>query len=51
MDEKTLKWIGLFATAIGFGATLMSNWVGDKKQEVLIENKVNKAIEKHLKNK
>ena len=31
MDNKLVKWLGIGATAIGMGATLLSNWVSVKQ--------------------
>lgn len=39
-----LKVIGMLATAGGFVLTLVSNWVQEKQQDEIIEEKVNKAL-------
>lgn len=47
-DKKRnlIKVLALFATALGFGATLLSDWANGKEQEALIEEKVNEALAK-----
>jgi hypothetical protein len=42
---KILKVLGLAATVIGMGATLLTDWVDDKKMDEKIEEKVNAALE------
>lgn len=46
MSKKklSLKTLGIIATAGGIGISLLSSWVGDQKQEKLIEEKVAKAL-------
>ena len=41
-----VKGIGLAATAVGVGATLVTDWVNDKKMDQKIEDKVNEALSK-----
>ena len=41
---SALRLIGLGATALGFVATLIGNWVSDNKIETEIDEKVNKAM-------
>ncbi len=41
---KNLKALGMLVTAGGFVLTLVSNWVQEKQQEEIIEEKVNKAL-------
>ena len=38
--------IGIAATAIGLGATLLTDWVNDQKMDEKIEEKVNEALAK-----
>lgn len=45
MNPGLLKGLGIIATAIGFGATIFSNWVEDKNLDRKIEDRVNKALE------
>jgi low affinity Fe/Cu permease len=40
----SLKAIGIVATVIGFGVTLLTNWVDDKKMDEKIDEKVNEAL-------
>ena len=44
MNNKTIKIIGLVATAIGMGATLITDWVNDKKIDEKISEKVVEAL-------
>jgi uncharacterized protein YacL (UPF0231 family) len=46
MDSKWIKVLGIVATAIGMGATLLTDWVNDKKTDEKIEEKVNEALAK-----
>lgn len=39
-----LKVLGLLTTVGGFLLTLASNWVQEKQQDEIIEEKVNKAL-------
>ena len=50
MNNKNLvKGIGFAVTIIGFGISLITNWVSDKKLEIEIEEKVAEAIRKQAK--
>lgn len=50
MDNKKLvKGIGFAVTIIGFGISLITNWVSDKKLEIEIEEKVAKALAEQAK--
>lgn len=44
MNFGVIKGIGYAATAIGMGATLVTNWVEEKKMDEKIEKKVNEAL-------
>lgn len=46
MNSKLIKILGIAATAIGMGATLITDWVNDKKTDEKIEEKVNDALAK-----
>ena len=46
MDSKLIKILGIAATAIGMGATLVTDWVNDKKMDGKIEQKVIEALAK-----
>ncbi len=50
MNKNFIKAIGLAATVIGMAATLVSNWVDDKKMEEKIEERVNEAMTKYHEN-
>lgn len=39
MNKIAIKIIGLVATFIGFGASLLTDWVDDKKMDQKIEEK------------
>ena len=39
-----IKTLGIVATVIGLGATLVTDWVNDKKMDEKIEEKVNEAL-------
>jgi hypothetical protein len=45
-NGKGVKIIGLIATGIGIGATLLSNWVADKKMEETISEKISEILTK-----
>lgn len=45
-NNKLIKILGIAATAIGMGATLITDWVNDKKMDEKIEQKVNEAFAK-----
>lgn len=46
MKGKLLKALGLAATLIGFGATMLSDYVKDRQLDETIEEKVNEALAK-----
>ena len=46
MNSKLIKILGIAATAIGMGATLITDWVNDKKTDEKIEQKVIEALAK-----
>lgn len=46
MNNKLIKWLGIGATVIGMGATLLSNWVSGKQEDEKIEQKVAEAVAK-----
>lgn len=39
-----IKVLGMAATIIGFGVTVLSDWVNDQKMDEKIEEKVNAAL-------
>ena len=43
-NEKVIKIIGICATVVGMGATLVSNWVGEKNLDAKVTEKVAKAL-------
>ena len=46
MNSKLIKILSIAATTIGMGATLVTDWVNDKKTDEKIEQKVNEALAK-----
>ncbi len=46
MKANLLSVLGIAATVVGGAATLLGNWVSDKKNEEMIEEKVNEALAK-----
>lgn len=46
MDSKLIKILGIAATAIGMGATLVTDWVNDKTMDEKIAQKVIEALTK-----
>ena len=51
MSNKTLKFISIFSTIVGLGSTLLSNWVGEKKQKKEISEMVTKTLAEQLEKK
>ena len=46
MTEQAIKIVGMAATVVGLGATVVAGWVEDKKTDFVIEKKVAEAIAK-----
>jgi len=46
INGKLIKVLGIAATVIGMGATLVTDWVNDKKMDEKIQEKVNEAFAK-----
>lgn len=44
MKTGFIKYIGIAATAIGMGATLVTEWVNEQKMNEKIEEKVKEAL-------
>lgn len=44
LSGKLIKAIGLAATLVGMGATLVNDWVNERKMEEKIQEEVNKAL-------
>lgn len=44
LSGTVIKAIGLGATLVGMGATLVNDWVSERKMEEKIEEEVNKAF-------
>ena len=48
VNKAVIKFIGFAATIVGFGATLLSDWVNEKKMEEEIEEKIDEALSERL---
>lgn len=46
MNSKLIKILGIAATAIGMGTTLVTDWVNNKKMDEKIEQKIIEALTK-----
>ena len=46
MSNTLIKVLGITATIIGMGATLITDWVNEKKMDEKIEEKINEAFVK-----
>lgn len=44
MNGKVIKIIGFVATIVGLGASLVTDWVNDKKLDDKVSTKVSEAI-------
>lgn len=49
MNRNLLKVFGMVVTVIGFGATLLSDWVDEQEMKAEIKEEVAKAIDKQKK--
>lgn len=43
-NGKLIKTLGILATVIGMGATLVTDWVNEKKMDEKIDEKINEAL-------
>lgn len=48
---KSIKMLSLFAALVGFGTTIITDWVNDQKMDQRIEEKVNEALAKRKEEK
>ena len=46
INGNLIKGIGIAATVIGMGATIVTNWVGEKMLDEKINEKINEALSK-----
>jgi hypothetical protein len=46
INENLIKVLGIVASAIGIGATLLTDWTNDKKMDKKIAEKVIEALAK-----
>ncbi len=44
INGKMVKILGIAATVVGMGATLLTDWVNDKKMDEKIIKKINEAL-------
>jgi hypothetical protein len=44
INGKMVKILGIVATVAGMGATLLTDWVNDKKMDEKIIKKINEAL-------
>ena len=44
INEKMVKILGILATVVGIGATLLTDWVNEKKMDEKINEKINEAL-------
>ena len=44
INEKMVKIFGILATVVGIGATLLTDWVNEKKMDEKINEKINEAL-------
>lgn len=44
MNGKLLSILGLLASLIGTGATILGDWAAEKKMDVVIDEKIAKAL-------
>lgn len=50
MNLKTLKLLGYVGMGLSFAVTVFSNWVSGKTQNIMLEEMVEKAVQKKLGN-
>lgn len=43
-NGRIIKAIGIAATVVGFGVSILTDWVNEKKMDEKIEEKVNEAL-------
>ena len=46
MNRNSLKVFGMVVTVIGFGATLLSDWVDEQEMKAEIKDEVARAMDK-----
>jgi hypothetical protein len=44
INGKMVKILGIVSTVVGMGATLLSDWVNEKKMDEKIIEKINEAL-------
>lgn len=43
-STKLIKILGIVATAVGMGATLLTDWVNERKMEEKIDERINEKL-------
>lgn len=46
MNNNVIKIVGIMASAVGMGATLVGNWASDKQMEIKVAQMVAEALAK-----
>ena len=44
INAKMVKILGIIDTAVGMGATLLTDWVNEKKMEEKIDERINEKL-------
>ena len=44
INAKMVKILGIVATEVGMGATLLTDWVNEKKMEEKIDERINEKL-------
>ncbi|GEM_PF-503388 len=44
VNTKLVKILGIVATVVGMGATLLTDWVNEKKMEEKIDERINEKL-------
>ena len=44
INAKMVKILGIVATTVGTGVTLLTNWVNEKKMEERIDERINEKL-------
>lgn len=44
MNGKIVKIVGIIATVLGIGASVVTDWVSERKMEQMVDDKVKEAL-------
>lgn len=44
MNNKIIKIVGIVATILGIGASVVTDWVSERKMEQMVDEKVKEAL-------